>query len=78
MNIDMMQKTNIVTDAAERFLHVKSVLCIKETVFEVPSDPTIKKCVINKEVVTGKESPYLVHTGGRKNSRKKNQKKMAS
>lgn len=49
-----------------------------DIVFEVPSDPTIKKCVINKEVVTGKEYPYLVHTGGRKNSRKKNQKKMAS
>lgn len=49
-----------------------------DIVFEVPSDPTIKKCVINKEVVTEKESPYLVHTGGRKNSRKKNQKKMAS
>ncbi len=74
----------IAQQAYDRGVGARGINAIIENVmgdimFEVPSDPGIKKCVINRGVVLGTESPYLVRRRGRKNTRKNSaDKKMVS
>ncbi|MBE7043835.1 MAG: ATP-dependent protease ATP-binding subunit ClpX, partial [Ruminococcaceae bacterium] len=45
-----------------------------DVMFEIPSDPTIEKCVVTKECVEHGERPQLTHNLNRKNLRQKEEK----
>ncbi len=45
-----------------------------DVMFDIPSDPTIEKCIVTKECVTEGERPELIHNLNRKNLRQKEEK----
>jgi len=36
---------------------------MQDIMFEIPSDPTITKCVVSREAVRGEKEPYIIRTG---------------
>lgn len=46
-----------------------------DVMYDSPSDPTIQKCVITKEAVTGKEGPVVTHGESRTSKRRSSSKR---
>lgn len=69
----------IAKKAIERNTGARGLRAIVEEVmtdvmFDIPSDPTIEKCIVTKECVTEGERPELIHNLNRKNLRSKEEK----